>query len=82
MPTGHGGADGGAAGGPGVEAEVLFLELMIEHHRGGVDMAEAAVRFATDEKVISLAQGMIDAQESEIDLMNEMLVERGAEPVE
>ena len=66
----------------GLEAEVLFLELMIEHHRGGVDMAEAAVRFATDEKVISLAQGMIDAQASEIDLMNEMLVERGAEPLE
>ncbi|UPT23132.1 DUF305 domain-containing protein [Thermobifida alba] len=66
----------------GVEAEILFLELMIEHHRGGVDMAEAAVELAAEEKVVSLAQGMIDAQESEIDLMNDMLVERGAEPVE
>mgnify|MGYP002621626106 FL=1 len=66
----------------GVEAEILFLQLMIEHHKGGVEMAEAAVRLASEEEVVSLAQGMIDAQQSEIDLMNEMLVARGAEPVE
>ncbi|MEY9213570.1 uncharacterized protein (DUF305 family) [Thermobifida halotolerans] len=66
----------------GVEAEILFLELMIEHHRGGVEMAEAAVELASEEAVVSLAQGMVDAQQSEIDLMSDMLVERGAEPVD
>ncbi len=45
-------------------------------------MAEAEVDLGREEMVVDFAQGMIDAQESEIDLMNDMLVERGAEPVE
>ncbi|TDQ53662.1 DUF305 domain-containing protein [Actinorugispora endophytica] len=66
----------------GVEAEILFLELMIEHHKGGIEMARAAVDTASEDVVVDFARGMVTAQQSEIDLMNDMLVERGAEPVD
>lgn len=64
----------------GKEAEVLFLKLMIDHHKGGVDMARGAVELSGDKQVDRLAKGMVDSQQSEIDLMNGMLKERGAEP--
>ncbi|MDT0345377.1 DUF305 domain-containing protein [Streptomyces litchfieldiae] len=62
----------------GRDAEVLYLRLMTEHHRGGVEMARAAVERAGSEEVTRLAAGMVDAQESEISLMADMLAERGA----
>ncbi|MGW5880177.1 DUF305 domain-containing protein [Nocardiopsis terrae] len=57
----------------GVEAEVLFLELMIAHHIGGVEMAEAEVDLGNEELVTNLAQGMIDAQLSEVENMERMI---------
>ncbi|MFE5831608.1 DUF305 domain-containing protein [Streptomyces sp. NPDC056508] len=62
----------------GREAEVLYLKLMTEHHRGGVHMAEGCVRKCTVGVERSLAQGMVDAQKSEMLLMADMLKERGA----
>nr|WP_175407695.1 DUF305 domain-containing protein [Streptomyces sp. TRM64462] len=64
----------------GKAAEVLFLQLMIDHHKGGVDMAEGCVRACAVPQQKTLAQGMVDAQESEITLMTEMLAKRGAKP--
>lgn len=60
----------------GTEAEILFLDLMIDHHEGGVEMAEAAVVLAGESYVVELAQGMVDAQQAEIELMESMLAER------
>ncbi|OOC52574.1 MULTISPECIES: DUF305 domain-containing protein [Nocardiopsis] len=65
----------------GVEAEILFLELMIAHHEGGIDMAQAEVDLGEKDLVVDLAQGMIEAQQTEIDLMENMIDKRegGAE---
>ena len=60
----------------GVEAEVLFLELMIAHHLGGIEMAEAEVRLGREEMVVGFAQGMIDSQGAEVGLMERMLDDR------
>ncbi|WP_166876011.1 DUF305 domain-containing protein [Salinibacterium sp. ZJ450] len=60
----------------GVEAEKFFLELMIAHHRGGIEMAEAVLDRSENDIVTSLAAGMAAAQQSEIDLMEGMLAER------
>lgn len=57
----------------GVEAERLFLELMIEHHKGGVAMAEAVLERTGYPVVVDLARGMVTVQDSEIDLMQGML---------
>ena len=64
------------------EAEVLYLQLMITHHIAGVDMAQAAVDSATTAEVTQLAATMVNGQRSEIDLMTELLAERGAVPQE
>ncbi|MGW3567927.1 DUF305 domain-containing protein [Streptomyces sp. NPDC000941] len=65
----------------GRAAEVMFLRLMIAHHKGGIDMAKGAVELVKDPTVKLLAQGMVDSQQSEIQLMNDMLKKRGADPV-
>lgn len=62
----------------GRDAEVLFLQLMIAHHRGGVDMAQAVLARTDDQQVVTLANSMVTSQQSEIDLMESMLAERGA----
>ncbi|MBD3578390.1 DUF305 domain-containing protein [Streptomyces sp. KD18] len=64
----------------GRDAEVLFLQLMTDHHKGGVAMARGcAVQCATPAER-TLAQGMVEAQQSELTLMADMLRARGAAP--
>ncbi|WP_369143899.1 DUF305 domain-containing protein [Streptomyces sp. R44] len=62
----------------GREAEVLYLKLMTAHHMGGVHMAEGCVQKCGVEIERNLAQGMVDAQRSEMALMADMLKKRGA----
>jgi uncharacterized protein (DUF305 family) len=64
----------------GKQAEILYLQLMTDHHKGGIHMAEGCVAKCTVAVEKRLAQGMVDAQRSEIDLMTTMLEERGATP--
>lgn len=60
----------------GVEAELRYLQLMIGHHRAGVEMAQYAVDHADEQQVVDLAQAMVNAQASEISLMTDMLEAR------
>ncbi|MEV5317470.1 DUF305 domain-containing protein [Streptomyces sp. NPDC052687] len=62
----------------GKAAEVYFLQLMTAHHKGGIHMAEGCVERCAVKVEKDLAQGMVDAQQSEIDLMADLLAERGA----
>lgn len=62
----------------GKQAEIFYLQLMTDHHKGGIHMAEGCVAKCTVGVEKKLAQGMVDAQESEIQLMADMLKERGA----
>ncbi|AVV43010.1 DUF305 domain-containing protein [Streptomyces sp. P3] len=64
----------------GKQAEILYLQLMTAHHKGGVHMAESCVAKCTVGVEKRLAQGMVEAQQSEIDLMAGMLKARGAKP--
>jgi uncharacterized protein (DUF305 family) len=64
----------------GKQAEILYLQLMTDHHKGGVHMAEGCVDKCTAGVEKRLAQGMVAGQRSEIDLMAGMLKERGAKP--
>jgi uncharacterized protein (DUF305 family) len=64
----------------GKEAEIFYLQLMTDHHKGGIHMAEGCVDKCTVGVEKRLAQGMVDGQKSEIDLMTGMLKERGAKP--
>lgn len=60
----------------GVEAERIFLELMIAHHRGGMDMAEALLARSDNALIAPLAQSIVMLQQKEIDYMTKLLAER------
>ncbi|MFI8385691.1 DUF305 domain-containing protein [Streptomyces sp. NPDC085540] len=64
----------------GRDAEVLFLQLMTDHHKGGVTMAEGCAQQCETPVEKALAQGMVDSQRSELALMADMLEQRGAAP--
>lgn len=64
----------------GTQAEVLFLQLMIRHHEGGVQMAEGLLKLSTRAEVVSMAQKIVQGQSGEIKLMTELLKQRGAQP--
>ncbi|WP_022891561.1 DUF305 domain-containing protein [Agromyces subbeticus] len=68
----------------GIAAERRFLELMIAHHQGAVEMADAVLDRSSNDVVVALAQSIVDSQTSEIDLMTDMLAERSPDspPVE
>lgn len=57
----------------GDDASRLFLEQMIVHHEGAIEMAETEIDAGQNADVIELAQKIIDAQTSEIALMNEII---------
>lgn len=56
----------------GAEIDRLFLELMAEHHRGGLHMAQAGAELADDDRVAELAARIERNQAGEI---NEYRVE-------
>ncbi|MDQ0894797.1 DUF305 domain-containing protein [Agromyces ramosus] len=60
----------------GIEADRLFLELMIAHHRGAVEMADAALERASNHIVVSFARAVSQSQAAEIALMERLLAER------
>ena len=60
----------------GRDADRLYLRLMIAHHRGGVQMAEAAARLAHRPEVLSLAGKIVTGQQAEITLMESLLAQR------
>ncbi|MEU0298524.1 DUF305 domain-containing protein [Streptomyces sp. NPDC006175] len=64
----------------GEQAEILFLQLMTDHHKGGVAMARGCAEQCTVPVEKRLAQGMVEAQRSELDLMADMLTARGSAP--
>ncbi len=50
----------------GSEADEVFVELMVEHHLGGVEMAEFAAERALSPEVRAMAAAMAAAQTDEI----------------
>lgn len=64
----------------GEEAEMLFLELMIDHHLAGIDMATLAAAEAEVPDVQRLAEAMASGQNAEVDALRALLSERRDEP--
>jgi len=65
----------------GTAAEVLYLQLMIRHHEGGVQMAEGLLRLSDRPEVTGMARKIVDGQTGEIKLMTELLQHRDALPL-
>jgi len=64
----------------GAAAELMFLELMIEHHRGGVAMAEAIIPLTDREEVQRIATTIVNGQQAEISNMEVLLANRTPAP--
>jgi uncharacterized protein (DUF305 family) len=57
----------------GETGSTLFLELMIEHHVGAVEMAEEVIDDGRETNVRVLAEQIIESQTAEIATMRELL---------
>ena len=67
---------------PPQEADVLFLRLMIEHHRAAIPMARTVLEQSNHPAVEELAGAIASSQRAEIETMQAMLQDMGAPPVE
>jgi uncharacterized protein (DUF305 family) len=65
----------------GKNVDILFCQLMLRHHLGGIDMAKYAVEHASEHRVVELAQSMVNAQEAETVILREDLRRLGAQPL-
>jgi uncharacterized protein (DUF305 family) len=61
--------------------DVVFLQLMLRHHQGGLPMMQTAAAGASVPAVAALAQSMVTSQSSEVGVMTQMLAARGAAPL-
>jgi uncharacterized protein (DUF305 family) len=61
--------------------DVRFLQLMIRHHQGGLEMALYAQNHASVEAVRGLARSIAETQTAEVATMTDMLTARGAQPL-
>lgn len=59
----------------GMEFDREFLQMMIKHHKGGIEMSKDALKKANNQKVKDKAQEIIDKQNKEITEMQQMLSE-------
>ena len=55
------------------EFQDMWLEMMVEHHEGAVEMAETEQSDGQFKDAVDLAGQIIDAQQQEIDTMNGLL---------
>jgi uncharacterized protein (DUF305 family) len=65
----------------GKELDVFFLQLMLRHHEGGLEMAQYAADHASKGYVRNLANKIVSSQANESAMMKDLLAERGAEPL-
>ncbi|MFE1961488.1 DUF305 domain-containing protein [Streptomyces sp. NPDC059479] len=59
----------------GAEFDKMFLEMMVKHHEGAVDMANTEKSKGSYGPAVELANDVVTAQTAEIEQMNKMLDE-------
>ena len=63
----------------GVDAEILYLQLMIRHHEGGIVMARALIPLTDRRELVQMAKSIEDTQRAEIAEMKKLLATRDAQ---
>lgn len=62
----------------GSQVDIVFCQLMIRHHLGGLHMIDSVLEQSQRSEVVDLAQGMKNSQQAEVTSMHRMLTELGA----
>lgn len=57
----------------GAEFDKMWVQMMIKHHQGAIDMANTELKSGSNADAKALAQQIVDAQQAEIDEMQGML---------
>ena len=63
------------------DADIAFIQGMIPHHQGAVEMANIILEHGDDEEAKALARDIIAAQEKEITWMRSWLEKRGLKEI-
>ena len=62
----------------GKDADILFCQLMLRHHLGGIHMIDAVLDESDNDTVRELAQQMRNSQQGEIEALRELLTSLNA----
>ncbi len=54
-----------------MDVDLWFLDNMIPHHQGAIDMANMALKNSERQEIITLAQSIITSQQKEISMMQQ-----------
>jgi uncharacterized protein (DUF305 family) len=65
----------------GKDADILFCQLMIRHHLGGLHMIRAILDLTDRAEVVELAENMQRSQQGEVDQLRLLLKDLGGDPV-
>ena len=57
----------------GAEFDTLWLQSMISHHQGAIEMADTEIAKGQSPDMVSMAKNIVTAQQAEIDQMKQML---------
>jgi len=66
----------------GHDAEILFLQLMLRHHQGGLAMARAADELLASGPVKETARSMFQSQSQEAGVISVLLTQLGGQPLQ
>jgi uncharacterized protein (DUF305 family) len=61
----------------GADFDRMFLQMMTEHHKGAVTMAQTEQQQGQNPQAMQLADSIVTSQTAEIDQMNQMLTAMG-----
>src|SRR5205823_8607222 len=61
--------------------DVLFCQLMLRHHLGGIHMVSGLLALSHDKQVTDLAAQMKNAQQNEVTNLRRLLGDLGSQPL-
>lgn len=65
----------------GKASDILFCQLMLRHHLGGIHMVEGILALTHNSEVRTLAESMLAGQQSEVQTLQDLLKRLGAQPL-